>query len=99
MLIDVRENWSAAESAPTLREAGDRAAQRFASQLADARPDDAVLSEEAADDPGRLTADRVWIIDPLDGTREFAEGRPTGPCTSPSGTTASLPPVRFHYRP
>ena len=34
-----------------------------------------VLSEEAADAPGRLTAERVWIVDPLDGTREFAEGR------------------------
>jgi 3'(2'), 5'-bisphosphate nucleotidase len=34
-----------------------------------------VLSEEALDDRGRLGADRVWIIDPLDGTREFSEGR------------------------
>lgn len=39
--------------------------------LADARPDDAVLSEESADSPARLTAARVWIIDPLDGTREY----------------------------
>jgi 3'(2'), 5'-bisphosphate nucleotidase len=39
--------------------------------LAAARPDDAVLSEESADSPGRLSADRVWIIDPLDGTREY----------------------------
>ena len=38
-----------------------------------ARPGDAVLSEEAADDAARLDADRVWIIDPLDGTREFSE--------------------------
>jgi 3'(2'), 5'-bisphosphate nucleotidase len=37
-----------------------------------ARPDDAVLSEEAPDGPARLHADRVWIIDPLDGTREFS---------------------------
>ena len=37
------------------------------------RPDDSVLSEEAADDKSRLTARRVWIIDPLDGTREFSE--------------------------
>jgi len=34
---------------------------------------DAVLSEEGRDDPARLTADRVWIVDPLDGTREFGE--------------------------
>jgi 3'(2'), 5'-bisphosphate nucleotidase len=39
--------------------------------LADERPDDAVLSEESADSPARLAADRVWIIDPLDGTREY----------------------------
>ncbi len=57
-----------------LRDAGDAAAQAWlATALADARPDDAVLSEEAADDRRRLAADRVWIIDPLDGTREFAE--------------------------
>jgi 3'(2'), 5'-bisphosphate nucleotidase len=40
-------------------------------ELADVRPDDAVLSEESADSPARLSADRVWIIDPLDGTREY----------------------------
>lgn len=40
-----------------------------------ARPDDAILSEESADDPVRLGRSRVWIIDPLDGTREFAERR------------------------
>jgi 3'(2'), 5'-bisphosphate nucleotidase len=39
--------------------------------LAEARPDDAVLSEESVDSPARLSADRVWIIDPLDGTREY----------------------------
>ncbi len=40
-------------------------------ELAAARPDDAVLSEESADSAARLSADRVWIIDPLDGTREY----------------------------
>jgi len=39
------------------------------------RPGDAILSEEAADSCERLTAERVWIVDPLDGTREYAEGR------------------------
>ncbi len=39
----------------------------------DERPDDAVLSEEGADDPVRLRSQRVWIVDPLDGTREFSE--------------------------
>jgi len=38
-----------------------------------ARPDDAILSEESKDDGARLHHERVWIIDPLDGTREFGE--------------------------
>jgi 3'(2'), 5'-bisphosphate nucleotidase len=42
-------------------------------RLAEDRPDDAVLSEESKDDPIRLQRERVWIIDPLDGTREFGE--------------------------
>ncbi len=57
-----------------LKDAGDRAAQEvLARLLAEHRPDDAVLSEEATDDAARLKASRVWIIDPLDGTREFSE--------------------------
>ena len=57
-----------------LRDAGDAGAQAFiAAELAMHYPDDAVLSEEAADSDARLEADRVWIIDPLDGTREYAE--------------------------
>jgi len=42
-------------------------------RLAQDRPGDAVLSEESADDRVRLERDRVWIIDPLDGTREYGE--------------------------
>ena len=57
-----------------LGDAGDRAAHRLlVRRLAQERPGDVVLSEEAADPTARLTADRVWIVDPLDGTREFAE--------------------------
>jgi 3'(2'), 5'-bisphosphate nucleotidase len=57
-----------------LGDAGDAAAQQAISGvLAAERPGDAVLSEEAADDARRLTADRVWIVDPLDGTREYGE--------------------------
>ncbi|MFT4264621.1 MAG: 3'(2'),5'-bisphosphate nucleotidase CysQ [Nocardioides sp.] len=57
-----------------LKDAGDAAAQEvLADLLAAFAPGDAVLSEEAADSPTRLSADRVWIIDPLDGTREFSE--------------------------
>jgi 3'(2'), 5'-bisphosphate nucleotidase len=57
-----------------LRKAGDRMSHEFlAAELLARRPGDVLLSEEAADNPARLTADRVWIVDPLDGTREFGE--------------------------
>lgn len=57
-----------------LRAAGDRLSHEFlTTQLARLRPADAVLSEEGADNVARLTARRVWIVDPLDGTREFGE--------------------------
>lgn len=59
-----------------LKDAGDRAGHELiVHRLAELRPGDAVLSEEGADDRRRLAADRVWIVDPLDGTREYAEGR------------------------
>src|SRR6478609_5566581 len=44
-------------------------------RLAAARPEDAILSEESKDSPARLERERVWIVDPLDGTREWGEGR------------------------
>ncbi|MEO9168999.1 MAG: 3'(2'),5'-bisphosphate nucleotidase CysQ [Aestuariivirga sp.] len=43
--------------------------------IAKARPDDAWLSEEGPDDPARLTRQRCWIVDPIDGTRSFSLGR------------------------
>ncbi|WP_432949187.1 3'(2'),5'-bisphosphate nucleotidase CysQ [Kribbella sp. CA-253562] len=53
---------------------GDRSANELLIRgLRDRRPGDAVLSEESADTAQRLSADRVWIIDPLDGTREYGE--------------------------
>jgi 3'(2'), 5'-bisphosphate nucleotidase len=56
-----------------LGDAGDRRANTLIlDRLREERPDDAVLSEEAADDPSRVRADRVWIVDPVDGTREFS---------------------------
>lgn len=59
-----------------LGDAGDETAQSWIARvLAQHRPDDGFLSEEAADNPTRLGKDRVWIIDPLDGTKEFATGR------------------------
>jgi 3'(2'), 5'-bisphosphate nucleotidase len=58
---------------PALGDAGDiRANALLLRRLRQERPGDAVLSEEAHDDLLRLNADRVWIIDPLDGTREFS---------------------------
>jgi 3'(2'), 5'-bisphosphate nucleotidase len=57
-----------------LGDAGDAAAQRAIMEvLTGDRPDDVVFSEEAVDDRRRLTADRVWIVDPLDGTREYGD--------------------------
>jgi 3'(2'), 5'-bisphosphate nucleotidase len=54
----------------------DRTANAFLmAALLTLRPNDAVLSEESPDDRARLAARRVWIIDPLDGTREYREGR------------------------
>ena len=57
-----------------LKDEGDIAGHRYImSALTAARPDDVILSEEAADNRRRLSAERVWIIDPIDGTNEFAE--------------------------
>jgi 3'(2'), 5'-bisphosphate nucleotidase len=71
LLVALREQ----QGAPTGRELGSRGdadSNAFLlGELAAARPEDAVLSEESADSPARLSAARVWIIDPLDGTREY----------------------------
>ncbi len=57
-----------------LKDEGDIAGHRYIMDaLTEARPDDVILSEEAADNRRRLSAERVWIIDPIDGTNEFAE--------------------------
>lgn len=57
-----------------LKDEGDVAGHRFIHDaITAARPEDVILSEEAADDRQRLAAKRVWIIDPIDGTNEFAE--------------------------
>ena len=70
----IGDGASAALDVDALRAAGDRDANHAIMKLlANERPEDNLLSEEAADDPRRLIADRVWIIDPLDGTREFGE--------------------------
>lgn len=59
-----------------LGKVGDRMANEFImTALRETRPDDAVLSEEEKDNADRLSAARVWIVDPLDGTREYGECR------------------------
>ncbi len=75
MLVDLRSEMVASgEHHFTMKDAGDAVAHTFiASQLGSHRPGDAILSEEGVDRQERLVADRVWIVDPLDGTREYAE--------------------------
>ena len=72
LLLKVREEigyWDPYE----LGDAGDALANKLIlARLHEQRPDDAVLSEEAADDLSRVQADRVWIVDPVDGTWEFS---------------------------
>jgi 3'(2'), 5'-bisphosphate nucleotidase len=73
LLLRIRDELGFGDTA-ALRDAGDaRSHALLADALARYRGGDAVLSEEGTDDPARLLADRVWIVDPLDGTREFAE--------------------------
>ncbi|MCT2264384.1 3'(2'),5'-bisphosphate nucleotidase CysQ [Dietzia cinnamea] len=72
LLVELR---SSGPTGRTLGDIGDRRANDLLlERLADARPDDAVLSEESKDDLSRVDADRVWIIDPVDGTREYGLG-------------------------
>ena len=75
-LLDLRSRMLREDASPWyMMDAGDALAHRFIiDTLHRERPDDAILSEEGADDPRRLSADRVWIVDPLDGTSEFGEG-------------------------
>jgi 3'(2'), 5'-bisphosphate nucleotidase len=75
LLVELRARGDADSwSSWSLGDAGDVLAnRRLLELLHDEHPDDRVLSEESADDPRRLTAERVWIVDPLDGTREYSE--------------------------
>src|ERR1700740_2566106 len=73
LLLDGRIELADATEAER-KAAGDKRSHDFLMEaLAVERPADAVLSEEGADSPVRLSAERVWIVDPLDGTREFSE--------------------------
>lgn len=75
LLVETRERlFRMSIDSRTIKDEGDRRAHEFImEQLAASFPDDAVLSEEGRDNLVRLEHDRVWIVDPLDGTREFSE--------------------------
>jgi len=75
LLVTLRAAMHAAGADPKeLRAEGDLSSHQFiVAALAASHPDDAVLSDEGSDDAERLSARRVWIVDPLDGTREFGE--------------------------
>ncbi|HET7304981.1 MAG TPA: 3'(2'),5'-bisphosphate nucleotidase CysQ [Segeticoccus sp.] len=71
LLLQVRTEET---DGPTLKRRGDAESHEWLmARLTEAVPGDAVLSEEGKDDHVRLEADRVWIVDPLDGTREYSE--------------------------
>jgi 3'(2'), 5'-bisphosphate nucleotidase len=75
LLLGVRDEFADADAGER-KAAGDKRSHDFLmAALANERPGDAVLSEEGADDPVRLRSERVWIVDPLDGTREYGEHR------------------------
>ena len=73
LLLDLRV--ASAELHPSLlRDEGDRQAHRLlADRLREQRPEDGLLSEEGVDTTRRLGRERVWVVDPLDGTREYGE--------------------------
>lgn len=74
LLIQVRE--AGVLSAKALGKAGDATANQFLCHaIAEQRPDDGLLSEESKDTEERLGKSRVWIVDPVDGTREYGEAR------------------------
>lgn len=74
ILLDLRARGDLEGKA--LGQAGDQQANAMlCREIRAARPDDALLSEEEKDNPERCGQSRVWIVDPLDGTREYGEGR------------------------
>ena len=74
ILVEVRD--SAMFSGKALGKAGDETANQFlVHALREQRPDDGLLSEESKDTDERLSKERVWIVDPVDGTREYGESR------------------------
>lgn len=72
LLVEIRDGDSDGV-AGSLEEADIRSNDYILGELTRLHPDDAILSEETEDDPARIGSRRVWIVDPLDGTREFGE--------------------------
>ena len=75
LLLSIRDEMaSRGADSKEMKDEGDRRSHEFImEELRRVRPDDAILSEEGKDAKERLTADRTWIVDPVDGTREFSE--------------------------
>jgi len=73
--MSLRDRARPADAAVLGTEGDRRSHELITTELRRRRPDDAVLSEEARLDDGGPRGGRVWIVDPLDGTREFSEGR------------------------
>jgi len=75
LLLSIRDELtSRGADSQELKDEGDQRSHDFImEELRRVRPDDAILSEEGKDDLARLDADRTWIVDPVDGTREFSE--------------------------
>ncbi|MGZ6638730.1 MAG: 3'(2'),5'-bisphosphate nucleotidase CysQ [Solirubrobacteraceae bacterium] len=74
LLLEIRARLDRGVDPDVVRREGDRQSNELLlRRLGVEFPDDAVLSEESADDQRRLVARRTWIVDPLDGTREFGE--------------------------
>lgn len=71
LLLEIRATWEGGDPRDLGRRGDLESNRLILAELKRWRSDDALLSEESADDPRRLSATRVWIIDPLDGTREF----------------------------
>jgi len=75
MLDELRDNTSQRSRLGWIEDIADRAGHEFlCDELARIRPDDGVLSEEGTDDRSRLGHERVWIVDPLDGSNDYGYG-------------------------
>jgi 3'(2'), 5'-bisphosphate nucleotidase len=92
LLLTIRAKLDSGADPKALKDEGDLASHELLVQrLAELRPADGVLSEEGAADPARLDKERVWIVDPLDGTREFGEAGRSDWAVHVALTTGGVP--------